>query len=274
METRFLHLTDLHLSHPDLADPHLHSDTHLSLVEMVRRIRDMSPQPDFVVISGDLTNQGDVASYQLLAEILNGIAPPVFLTLGNHDKRENFRQVFRHLPGLLADLSAPCFQSTHLGGLKVIALDTSLPGRVGGGIGEAQFAALTAELTADVGIAKLLVMHHPPLIDVSALRWESLDQKQTEELAKRLAGHHIVGILSGHIHINRVIHWHNIPVIISNGLHATIDPTATSGMQIEEGTGYASCVYRPSGLDCTFVPLLPRRAILGHIDTSVLRSFR
>ena len=49
--TRFIHLTDLHISHPDLNDPHLQSDTPETLRRVVGAINAMDPQPDFGVAS-------------------------------------------------------------------------------------------------------------------------------------------------------------------------------------------------------------------------------
>ncbi|HIF77203.1 MAG TPA: phosphodiesterase, partial [Sulfitobacter sp.] len=92
--TRFVHLTDLHISHPDLADPHLQSDTPATLRRVVEVINAMDPQPDFVVASGDLTNQGDRESYALVHEITAPLKAPLVMALGNHDKRAGFNAVF------------------------------------------------------------------------------------------------------------------------------------------------------------------------------------
>jgi len=88
-----------------------------------------------------------------------------------------------------------------------------------------------------------------------------------------LRGHNVVGMLSGHIHFNRVSHWHGIPVIVSNGLHATVDVLRPSGMQIREGTGFGYCTWQPSGITVSFVPLTPARTVLGEISDDLLRSF-
>jgi len=274
MSVDFVHLTDLHLSHPDNDDPNLHSDTVANLRAMIARLRQITPQPAFVVISGDLTNQGDTASYRLLRDMLADLPMPVIHALGNHDNRAAFRAVFADIVGDASSPDAPYYHHAVQGGVQIITLDTSVPGRVGGRICDEQFTFLEQALRAAPDLAKLLVIHHPPLICKTALAWESLDRNDSDRLATALRGHNVAGILSGHIHVNRVSHWHGIPVILCNGLHATIDVLKPSGMRIEEGTGFGYCSLGASGITVSFVPLTPERPILGEISDDLLRSFR
>ena len=266
--TRFVHLTDLHISHPDLNDPHLQSDTPATLRRVVEVVNAMDPQPDFVVASGDLTNQGDVQSYELVRDILSELRAPLFMALGNHDKRAGFNAVFA--PGL-AD--APYFHDAPQGDLHVITVDSSVPGKVAGALDDAQFEFLRAALQRHEDRSKLLVIHHPPCIDPKALAWGSLDQASTDRLAEMLREQRIAGILSGHVHVNRVSHWHGIPVVISNGLHSTVDLTETRDLRIVEGTGFGLCEWRESGLSVAFAPLDPAAREIGRIERKQLKAF-
>ena len=58
------------------------------------------PQPDIVLITGDLTDCGLAAEYGLLARYL---PMPVFVIPGNHDKRKALRSGLAHLPGVTSD---------------------------------------------------------------------------------------------------------------------------------------------------------------------------
>ena len=88
--TRFIHLTDLHISHPDAGDPSDKTGAVATLNRVVGLINAMERQPDFVIVSGDLTNTGHPRSYALLHEMLKPLQAPVVLALGNHDKRAEF----------------------------------------------------------------------------------------------------------------------------------------------------------------------------------------
>jgi len=273
MAVNFVHLTDLHLSDPELNDPGLKSDTVANLRLMATQLCHMSPQPDFIVASGDLTNHGDKASYELVRDILESVGSPVIYALGNHDNRAAFRAVFPDVAEN-ASAEAPVYHQSVREGLQVITLDSLVPGQVSGAICNEQFAWLEQALCAAPDLATLLVIHHPPLIGKSSLVWESLSWGDTNRLADTLRGHRIIGVLSGHLHINRVSHWHGIPVSICNGLHATVEVLRPSGMQIREGTGFGFCTLDPTGLSVSFVPLTPAQTVLGELTDDLLKSFR
>lgn len=266
--TRFIHLTDLHISHPDAKDPKDKGGSRETLERVVGIINAMDPQPDFVVASGDLTNMGDEASYGLVQELMAPLKPPVIMAMGNHDLREGFRAVFGGDGG-----AAPYYHDAVHGGLHVITLDTKVPERVAGTICDMQFDYLSEALTRHAELPKLIVMHHPPRVDDAGLPWGTIDLASTKRLAEALEGHDIAGILSGHIHINQVHHWHGIPICITSGLDYTIDLLERQDLRLLEGTTMTICDYRPSGLTVSFVPLSPKQRDLGVIDRARLLAF-
>lgn len=270
--TRFIHLTDLHISHPDANDPKDKSGCRDTLERVVAIINAMERQPDFVIASGDLTNTGDVASYDLLRDLLSPLRPPLVMALGNHDLREGFRAVFAtDADGGEAD--APYFHDAVHGGLHVITLDTKVPGRIAGTICEVQFEFLAQALARNSDLPKLIVMHHPPRVDDAALPWGTIDLNATERLADMLKQRDIVGIMSGHIHINQIHHWHGVPVIINSGLDYTVDLLDQQDLRLLEGTTMAICEHAASGLSARFVPLSPAQKDLGVIDRARLLAF-
>ena len=266
--TTFVHITDLHVSAPEAADPGLHSDTPATLERMVGIVNAMTPRPDFVVASGDLTNHGDEASYRCVKALLDRVEVPLVLALGNHDRREGFNAVF----GAGAS-DAAFFHAQRLGGLHVITLDTGVPGKVAGAITDAQFDFLAAEMDRHAELPKLIVMHHPPRVDPDGLPWGTIDMASTERLAEVLRGRDVIGILSGHIHIDQVTHWHGIPIVVANGQHSTVDLLERADLRIVEGTGFALCTHRASGLSVTFVPLTPDAREITRIDRARLLAF-
>jgi 3',5'-cyclic AMP phosphodiesterase CpdA len=266
--TRFIHLTDLHISHPDAGDPSDKTGAVATLNRVVGLINAMERQPDFVIVSGDLTNTGHPRSYALLHEMLKPLQAPVVLALGNHDKRAEF-----HASRGTPPSDAPYCHDSVLGGLHVITLDTSVAGHVAGAICADQFTFLGTALRRHTGLPKLVVMHHPPRIDPDGLPWGSIDMDSTDRLAEALNGHTIAGIVSGHIHINRVSQWHGIPIVVSNGQDSTVDLLETSDLRLVEGTGFGICDWRPSGLSVSFVPLSPAPRSLAVIDRARLLTF-
>jgi 3',5'-cyclic AMP phosphodiesterase CpdA len=252
----FVHLTDLHIGDPAV-DDHLYSDTASTLRAILADIKRLVPQPRFVVASGDLTNRGDAASYEQLKAIMEEaeLGIPVLYTLGNHDKREGF------YPAMLGRTEAhdqPYDHATVIDGVHVILLDTSMPFKIGGHFEPGQAEWLVAQLDSQADLPKLIVMHHAPALDTDKenLEWESLSYKDTETLRRMLEGRtNILGILSGHIHYDRVSLWHGIPVVVGIGQHAATDVLYLhEGLRMLAGASFALGTIRPSGLSISFVP--------------------
>ena len=272
-KTTFVHITDLHISAPEINDQRLKSDTTATLLKVRAMIEALDPQPAFVIASGDLTNHGDEASFRALAGHMEGLAVPIVWALGNHDTRQGF---YTGLLGRPEAGDAPYDHHQVLSGIHVITLDTSTPMRIGGDLVPAQFDFLEEALAAYPDLPRIIVMHHAPALDSDpAWEWEGLSFAATERLAGLLKGHSIAGIFSGHIHMDRFSHWHGIPLIVGMGLHAALDPLhgARDSIRSVQGTSFSVCTLRDSGLTVTCAPLPSDRSEAGIATLEMLRAY-
>ena len=252
----FVHLTDLHVGNPQVEDDHLYSDTSATLTRILADIKTLVPQPRFIVASGDLTNRGDAESYEELKRLIAaaGLDMPILFALGNHDRRDGF---YPAMLGRTEDVMAPYDHSAVIAGIHVIVMDSSVPGKVGGAFEPGQIEWLKAELDTHADLPKLLVMHHAPALDADRpdMQWESLTIADTEALREAVAGKNVIGILSGHIHFDRVSNWYGIPVVVGIGQHAATDVLwLHEGLRMLSGASFAIGTVRPSGLTITFAP--------------------
>ena len=233
----FLHLTDLHLSnHEDALVNGLSPATKLR--RLLDRIHTLEIKPAFLLISGDLVNDGQLAEYQYLRAwlpALEALGVPVLLGLGNHDARGPFRQ------GLLGetDSDQPYYHSQTIDGLHVIMLDSHLPGQVNGYLDATQLAWLDAELAKPMARGHLIALHHPP-VPTTVRLLDTIGLNNPAELAAVVSRHQqVLGILSGHIHYSHVAQFANTISVTSPAVLYTIDPGVQQNLRLLDGSGFS-----------------------------------
>jgi 3',5'-cyclic-AMP phosphodiesterase len=270
-ELTFVHLSDLHIVHPDAQDDHLFSDTAATLSAVKAAIRALEPQPSFVVISGDLTNRGTKENFLELRRLLEDIGPPVLLALGNHDTREGFYE-FALGEGAKSD---PYHYSRVIDGLHVIVLDSSTPNQVHGTLEPEQFAWLEQELVAHAELPKIMVVHHPiSPMHLPIFEQINFDQQDAQRLEAMLEGKNVIGVLSGHVHFDQVSIRRGVPYFISTGLHNLTDVLERDGLRALSGSSWNLCIVRDGSLSVVKVPLASDGRELHHITQAWMDNYR
>src|SRR5215211_4230003 len=100
--------------------------------------------------------------YANLARLIDRILPmPVFVIPGNHDRRENLRRGFAYLPGVTTD-SAYVQYAVDDYPVRLVMLDTLVPGFGYGELRPEQLEWLDRTLAAVPDRPTLIGMHHPP----------------------------------------------------------------------------------------------------------------
>jgi Icc protein len=141
--TTFLHLTGLHLAPPGQRVVGI--DPMRQMQDVLARIRQLDVSATFIVVSGDLTENGSAESYEVAKGALRELGgentdTPVLLGLGNHDNWTMFRRVV--LGEKTSDGLEPHCYSRLIDGLRVIMLDSLIPGHSSGSLGATQLAWL------------------------------------------------------------------------------------------------------------------------------------
>jgi 3',5'-cyclic AMP phosphodiesterase CpdA len=272
-------VTDCHIGF-DQADPEEHNVRRLRAV--LARLTDGPNRPDLLLLTGDLTNSGDPASYARLAGLLAACPIPVRLMAGNWDERG---ALLAHFPQ-----AAPVdgFLQFELAcdGLRLIALDTTEPGRHGGAFCEARAVWLRERLDADPVTPVLIAMHHPPI--VSGIDW--MDGTGNEPWIARFAAMiegrtQVRAIISGHLH--RTVHttFAGVPLIVSPACAPAValdlnrfDPATPDRrpMVVAEPPGYALHRWDGAKLVTHFeaVPLPGPYEVLARFDGKMQQSVR
>jgi 3',5'-cyclic AMP phosphodiesterase CpdA len=159
----------------------------------------MDPRPDLVVGTGDLVNDGRPSEYDRLEELLADLTIPFLPLPGNHDDRSELR---RRFPTVLPDGGPddPIDHVVDLGPLRLVMLDTQMPGRVGGGLDEAQLDWLDGVLCEEPDRPTIVFQHHPPFATgLAFMDAEAFDG--AEAYATVVERHRQVELVScGHLH--------------------------------------------------------------------------
>ena len=205
----FIHLTDLHLSAGAEILVNDRSPAH-KFTCLMERVQALEIEPAFVLITGDLVNDGHPDEYRFLQEQLfrlQQFGVPVLLGLGNHDARTPFRQII--LGEVVSEPPLPYYYSTEINGLNVIVLDSHLPDEVSGYLDPEQLAWLDAELAKPMAHGHLIALHHPP-VSATVRLLDTLGLKNQDELAAVVSRHtQVLGILADTFIIAM---WRNLPI--------------------------------------------------------------
>ncbi|MFF2632807.1 metallophosphoesterase [Microbacterium sp. NPDC058021] len=212
----FVHLADTHLpGDRALLYGAADADGHLEL--LLERIEASGLRPDALLLAGDLVDRGDRSAYRRLRALVEPVAERIGAEVvwapGNHDDRAAMRA---ELPlGEAADPASPLCFSRWFGGLRVLVLDSTVPGAHWGEIGAAQAAWLRDELSQPAPEGSLLVVHHPPLPTVLDLA-VTVELRGQSALAELLRGSDVRAILSGHVHHPSFGTFAGIPVAVAS----------------------------------------------------------
>jgi Icc protein len=174
-------------------------DSNAALAAAVRQVNALDPQPDLVLLTGDVVDEGHPAEYQIAREILSALTPRLLVIPGNHDERSAFRTAFGDHAYLPQD--GPLnFVDEQSGPVRVIALDVTVPGRHHGEIDDAALAWLERVLACAPARPTLLMMHQPPLVcGVPYLdKYRCLDGERLGEVVSRYPA--IERVACGHVH--------------------------------------------------------------------------
>lgn len=191
-------ITDCHVVAPGelVAD---RVDSAAALEATVAHLDALPHPPALVVATGDLVNDERPDQYDRFQEIVGRLRVPLVPVPGNHDDRAEMRSRFPDvLPAGGPD--DPIDHVLDLDPLRLVFVDTQVPGRIGGAITEAQVAWLDDVLTSAPERPTIVFQHHPPFetgigfMDREAFRGDA-------PYAAMLARHDHVELVScGHLH--------------------------------------------------------------------------
>lgn len=193
-------ITDTHIKRPGkLTYQKLNTADYL--VRAIARLNAQIPRPDLVVITGDLVDFGHAEEYAHLRRLLEPLEIPYLVIPGNHDEREALRSAFpehSYLPssGFLH------YSINDQYPLRIVGLDTVVPGHSRGELCEERLDWIRKTLAAEPQKPTLILMHHPPFM-CGIEHMERIGLSGIEAFAEILKQNsQVQAVLCGHLHRN------------------------------------------------------------------------
>lgn len=210
-----------------LSDPHLEAtetgaDARLALA--LETVRLSGLRPSAILLTGDLSDDGSPESYARLRAAVDPVAAelgaPVVAIPGNHDLAEPFREEI--LDG------EPLHRAVTVDGVRIVGLDTSVPGRPHGELGAGQLEWLDDVLSQPAKRGTVVALHHPPVPTVHPLLGR-IGLRDPDRLARVVRDTDVRIVVCGHAHAVAAGTLAGIPVWSAPALGVTSDPLPPAG---------------------------------------------
>lgn len=208
-----VHVSDTHLIVGD-GDLYGGVDSRARLRQILTELTGSGVRIDALVFTGDLTDKGDPQAYETLRTMVEPVADhlgaQLIWAMGNHDDRATFRvELLDQDPGV-----APVDRIHDVDGLRIVTLDSTVPGLHHGEISADQLDWLTGVLATPARFGTILAMHHPPVpcvLDLAVL----VELRDQQRLAEVLRGTDVRSIIAGHLHYSTTATFAGIPVSVA-----------------------------------------------------------
>lgn len=220
--------SDLHVTAAGRRNPD-GIDTAAAVSRCLKHLGALDVAPDLLVLSGDLTDEGNEAAYRHLRDLLSAVRIPVCLMPGNHDRRAPLRQIFADHDYLGTE--GRMFYHRDVRGLRLIALDSVIEGRESGDLDNAQLQWLDHLLRSAPAQPVLLLLHHPPVATgFSRMDRISVAAESVMCFGRLIAAHRqVLAVSCGHVHRSVQAVW--------QGVQVSVCPSAAYQARLRLGRG-------------------------------------
>jgi 3',5'-cyclic AMP phosphodiesterase CpdA len=217
--TRFVvaHLSDCHIGATDEAPARLR--------RALDHVAACAPQPDVLLLSGDVADHGLDVEYEVAAELLSTVTIPLVVCPGNHDVRTPF---VHHLgrPESVIDVAD----------YRLVALNSLVDAAEGDRIDHGELTEDSLRLLHEALTAErptFVALHHPP-VDLHVDLMDPIKLAAAEGLAEVLSRHgNVVAVLVGHAHTMATTTFAGVPVLVGGGLVSTVTTDAEDMPRID-----------------------------------------
>jgi len=243
-----LHLTDTHLF-SDISRQLKGVNTHDSFAAVVKHAFANMPDPDAIILGGDMAQDETPETYQLLADMLRDWSAPCMLSPGNHANITAIETTL--IPALKARSSySRCIQFEEW---QVITLNSHNSGQISGLLAEDELQRLDQLLSAEPHKHTLIALHHHP-VPIESAWLDRIALHDNQALWNIIHHHHNVqALLCGHIHQALDIMHKGIRILGTPSSCVQFKPLQRSFALDDRSPGYRTLNLMPNGRIQTLV---------------------
>lgn len=265
-----LHLSDTHLIGGD-GDLYGDVDSESRLRQIMGELEESGARPEAIVFTGDLADKGEPEAYRKLRALIEPIArrlgAQVIWAMGNHDDRGAFRrELFGQIPN-----DRPVDLVYDVNGLRIITLDTTVPGHHYGELTSDQLDWLAEELATDAPDGTIIAMHHPPVPSIKDLT-VLVELRDQASLAEVIEGSDVRSIIAGHLHFSTNAMFAGVPVSVASATCYSADLnipfSATRGQ--DGGQSYNLVHVYPDTIVNSVVPIGSFRTVGEYVSPATV----
>ncbi len=188
-----LQLTDQHLF-GNIDNKLVGVKPYYSYIKIIEQAKtDATNRPDLIVLTGDLSQDRSLASYELIKNSLNGFNCPIYATMGNHDNPKYFAQTFgsaNHIFTVTAGTTNWC----------ILLLNSHLPSHVDGRLAQTELDFLNMQLDLYPNEPIIIFIHHH-LLPVNSAWLDKIKLQNSEQFLAIISDYkNIKAVVCGHIH--------------------------------------------------------------------------
>jgi len=190
------------ISDPHITDASVAADradtTAIQFERAIAHLLRLPAPPDVVLITGDCVNSGSIPEYKRFRDLLRPLTMPVYVIPGNHDDRGNLQSIFGAQGAKPLDSFVQYVVDDWP--VRLIALDTNVPGRIEGYLSEERLEWLEQRLAETPTRPTVIFLHHPPFPTGLPI-FDRIGLTNADAFGAIVARHpQIERILAGHVH--------------------------------------------------------------------------
>ena len=187
---RLVQVTDIHLLE-NSEDEIFGVNPEKAFREVLSHAVSPTVNPDFIVATGDLSEDGSHSAYSRLQAIFGEINVPTFVLPGNHDSVKNMQES-------LVNLTIKMEQVTEIGGWVIIFLNSQVEGRAYGIVDSESLLRLEDTLNTNDEKPCLVALHHSPISECLSDVCQLVNKQEFLNVIEKHKN--VKGVISGHTH--------------------------------------------------------------------------